>query len=69
MGSDSAEVELLTAASYEGLRTTCKTPEIPEGNILVECEFEIFGHVQGKSVTLIWGVISARLHNRTVINR
>lgn len=51
MGSPSAEVELLTiegvAARSEGLRTICKTPEIPQGNILVECDFEVFGHVQG----------------------
>lgn len=52
MGSPSAEVELLTidgiASRNEGIRTICKTPEIPEGNILVECDFEVFGHVQGK---------------------
>lgn len=45
MGSDSAEVELLTA---EAARNICKTPDIPEGPILVECDFEVFGHVQGE---------------------
>lgn len=38
MGSDSAEVELIT---------TCRTPDIADPTLLVECDFEIFGHVQG----------------------